>query len=65
MAVKNETVADAVADKINYAKLPGYHVMKGSEYLGTYETEEDAESFAEQHPRAAGIDVRIVSGSAE
>lgn len=40
----------------------GFHVVRTSDglSLGVYETAEDAEDFANQHPRAGGVEVSIV-----
>lgn len=61
MAVGKPTEPEAEA--VVETELPsGFSVMNGSELLGTYSTEEEAEAFAEAHPRAAGLKVTIVEG---
>ena len=37
----------------------GWHVVGPDGLLGVFETEADAEAYAEAHPRAAGVDVEI------
>ena len=41
--------------------LPGWHVTRVDDgmLLGIYMTEQDAEHFANSHPREAGIEVEI------
>ena len=38
---------------------PGFHVMLDGESIGCYPTKEDAEAFANGHPRAEGLKVSI------
>ena len=41
---------------------PGWHVVHEGALLGTYETQADAEDFANGHPRANGLKVEVVEG---
>lgn len=71
MAVTNETpevqaeVTEALGST-DYSTIPGFHVLNGGGMLlGTYETLEDAEAYADAHPRQVGIEVSIVEGKAQ
>lgn len=77
MAVKNETPAPlgrgneneapaAEATKlVDISTISGFHVVNAAgDLLGTYETAEDAEAFADAHPRPNGVEVTIVEGKA-
>lgn len=59
MAGKNEASAE---EAVNLNEVEGFHVVHNNRLLGTYTTEEEAEAYAEAHPRAQGLKVNIVEG---
>lgn len=52
-------------DTFDPTATPGFHVMQKSpkRFLGTYETEADAQAFIDGHLEAQNIDADIVEGS--
>ena len=59
--IGTETIADALS-AIDLTKLPGWHVVHEGRLLGTYPTKDEAEMFADSHPRGEGLKVSIVEG---
>ena len=56
MAVKEPTPP---VEESNTPRDSGFHVMHEGKSLGCYLTAEDAEAFADGHPRANGLTVSV------
>lgn len=59
---KNEPEAPAAqAEDVAVAPTlaPGFHVMHDGVSLGCYETEDEAEAFADGHPRNNGLTITV------
>lgn len=65
MAKTSSPDLDEADDNAPAVLDPGFHVMLGFASLGCYETEADAEAFADAHPRAANLEVTIREVSGE
>lgn len=60
--VEDSGTIETIEDAINFvpeAREPGFHVMLGGLSLGCYPSAEDAELYADGHPRANGLTVTI------
>ncbi len=49
----------------NPLDTPGFHVVQGKTFLGTYETEEDAQAFIDAHITPQELEAKIVSKKGE
>lgn len=59
MPPKNETVETEAPEKAPSLSA-GFHVMLNGESLGCYPSADEAEAFANAHPRADGKTVEVV-----
>ena len=65
MAVNKDPKADEVAETtVDLREVEGFHVVHDGALLGSYDTKEEAEAYAEAHPVAQGLKVSIVEGHA-
>lgn len=58
----SEPVETVEADPL---KTPGFHVVQGKTYCGTYPTKEDAKAFIEQQVKPQNLEAKVIEGPAE
>lgn len=56
---EDNNLPEAEASEAAPALEPGFHVMHEGVSLGRYDSAEDAEAFADSHPRANGLTVTV------
>lgn len=58
------TDAETPVEEANPLEAPGFHVVQGKTYCGTYETKEDAQAFIDGHVTPQELEAKIVEGPA-